>query len=537
MAEAHIHVLIPRFFNVNYYLIMKLADRLQLYPLLRVAVFLGLGIVAGSYLLAYVSAEAWLWAALVALVLACLAGRSAVLQGAIILSAAFLMGCFLISNAEERYRIMPDREPMAYEAVVVSQPVEKGKTIRFDMLITDGRLCGRKVRASVLKDTADRRYSRLRIGMGIAACSRMERPASFGTSHFDYAAYLKTQGVSAQTFIFHDQWEQVSVSLERLSVWERFKLAALGWRMQFVDRYRSLGFDGQALAVIAAMTLGDKSAVSKDVMAAYRESGAAHVLALSGLHLSIIYLVFVVLSAPFRFSVLREVLLLAAVWSYVVMVGLMPSVVRAATMVTVYSLAGLAGRSRMSLSTLAFTALLMLVAEPFCLFDVGFQLSFMAVFFILLYHRAVSRLVPAKFQQQHRIFRYVWQLTVISFIAQLGTAPLAAYYFGRLPVYFLLTNLVVIPAASIILYLSVAVLAFTALPSVQYWLVAVLAAIVDALNRVLAHIASWPFSGIDGIHVNKVQVVCCYFVLFAFSAALYILQRSAPQTVEPYRRE
>ncbi len=515
---------------------MNLADRLQLHPLLRAVVFLGLGIITGDHLLADVSATVWLWAALSALVLACLAGRSAVLQGGAILLAAFLLGSFLISNAEERYRIVPDREPVAYEAVVVSQPVEKGKTIRFDMLVTEGRLCGRKVRASVLKDTVGRRYSRLRIGEGITACSRMERPSSSGTSRFDYAAYLKTQGVAAQTFIPYDRWRRASVSLERLSVWQRFKLAALDWRMQFVGRYRSSGFDGQALAVVAAMTLGDKSAVSKGVMAAYRESGAAHVLALSGLHLSIIYLIFVTLSVPLRFRILREVLLLTAIWAYVVMVGLMPSVVRAATMVTVYSLAGLAGRPRMSLGTLAFTALVMLVAEPFSLFDVGFQLSFMAVFFILLFHGGVSRLVPVKFQQQHRIFRYVWQLTVISFIAQLGTAPLAAYYFGRLPVYFLITNFVVIPAASVILYLSVAVLAFTALPPVQCWLVTVLVAVVDGLNRILAHIASWPFSGIDGIFIGKLQVVCCYFVLFAFSAALYILRRSAPQAIKPFKR-
>ena len=161
----------------------------------------------------------------------------------------------------------------------------------------------------------------------------------------------------------------------------------------------------------------------------------------------------------------------------------------------------------MSVNALAFTAIVMLMWNPEWLFDIGFQLSFMAVLAILLFVPVFEDVFSAKYLQEHRLVRYVWGLVAVSVSAQIGVAPLLAYYFGRLSTYFLLTNFIVLPAAYIILGFSLIVLLF---PSLAY----ILLYIVDTLNAVLFRITAIPGSSIDGFHPNVLQVVLTYVIIF-----------------------
>ena len=302
------------------------------------------------------------------------------------------------------------------------------------------------------------------------------------------------------------QMERAEVSEAERSMTrvERSRHWFLEQRAQLLKRLETHGVEGEAYSVVAAMALGDKSTLTKDLRDTYAATGASHVLALSGLHLGIIYTLLSLVLARRRWQVLSQLLILTAVWAFVFLVGMTVSVVRAAVMLSVYAMLSLGRRDRMSVNTLAFTAMVMLAFEPSWLFDIGFQLSFVAVFFILLFLPLLENA------------GWVWTMTVVSCAAQLGTAPLVAYYFGRISPWFLLTNFVVVPAATLIVWLSLVVLVVPSLAPMLAW-------VATTLNRLLGMIAVLPGASVSGLHPSLLQVAMLYVAIL--STYLLIFRR------------
>ena len=176
-------------------------------------------------------------------------------------------------------------------------------------------------------------------------------------------------------------------------------------------------------------------------------------------------------------------------------------------MLTLYGLLSIGNREKMSINALAFTAIAMLMWNPAWLFDVGFQMSFMAVLAILLFVPLFEDVFPAEYLMEHRWLKWAWGMVAVSCSAQLGVAPLIAFYFGRFSTYFLLTNFIVVPAAILILWLSIVVLVF---PSLAYLLLY----IVQLLNAILLRITAIPGASIDGLHPSVLQVVLIYILIF-----------------------
>ena len=300
---------------------------------------------------------------------------------------------------------------------------------------------------------------------------------------------------------------------------DRSKTYFLERRAKLLDRLSESGVDGSAYAVVAAMALGDKSQLTRELKDAYAISGASHILALSGLHLGIIYTLLSLLLSRRRWQVTTQVVIIVSIWLFVFLVGLSASVVRSAVMVTVYALLSLGHRDKLSVNTLAFAAIVMLLFNPLSLFDVGFQLSFMAVLAILLFYPLFENLWSQPFLLDHRVFRWLWTMLAVSCAAQIGVAPLIAYYFGRFSCYFLLANLVVVPAAALILYLSLSVLL---IPSLAYLLIYV----VDTLNQLFVSIAALPGASIEGLHPTPLQVWMVYVIIGA--VYLLLIRRTSP---------
>lgn len=288
---------------------------------------------------------------------------------------------------------------------------------------------------------------------------------------------------------------------------DRSKAYFMQQREKLLARFSENGIDGDAYAVVAAMSLGDKSALTRDLKDTYSVSGASHVLALSGLHLGIIYMLFSLFLPRRRWPALSQLVIILFIWAFVFLVGMSVSVVRSAMMLTVYGLLSIGNRDKMSINALAFTAIVMLMWNPSWLFDVGFQMSFMAVLAILLFVPLFEDVFSAEYLMEHRWIKRIWGLVTVSCSAQLGVAPLITFYFGRFSTYFLLTNFIVIPAAMIILWLSIVVLVF---PSLAY----ILLYIVELLNVALSRIAAIPGASIDGLHPSVLQVVFVYILIF-----------------------
>lgn len=320
--------------------------------------------------------------------------------------------------------------------------------------------------------------------------------------------------------------QQAQQEPPQVSRLERSRNYFLSQRARLLDRLSENGVDGNVYAVVAAMALGDKSQLTKELKETYAVTGAAHVLALSGLHLSIIYTLLSLLLCRRRWQVVSQVLIIICIWLFVFLVGMSVSVVRSAVMLTVYALLSFGDRNRMSVNTLAFTAIVMLMVHPLSLFDIGFQLSFMAVLSILVWYPIFESLIPQSFLMSHRLVRWLWSLVGVSCAAQLGTAPLIAYYFGRFSSLFLITNFVVIPFAPLILYLTLFVLF---VPSFAYLLIY----IVNALNTTLAFVASIPWVSIEALHPSILQIIMVYVII----AATYLLIDRLSGTLGIFRRK
>lgn len=510
-----------------------------MYPLLPIALSLSLGIfLAYEFSLPFVPCFV-IFVSLLLLTL--LLRRWQRAQTLFMLLSAVSLGATLLAHHEEACRVdLPDDE-LTYQGVIVSEPQQRGRVVRFDLQLVGGQLNGRKVKVSLLRDTVQHRYQRLSLGDGFLAKARLVhtdslqhpsssdslRLASAKEGAFSYPLFLRCRDFVATSFVFWNRWRKVSLDLSPLSRLDRTALAALRLRQGMLREYEQLGFDDDRLAVAIAMTLGDKSRLTNDLREVYSVSGASHVLALSGLHIGIIYALMVLVVGYRRLGWLREVLVVLGIWAYAFFTGLSPSVVRAAVMITVYSLVSLAHRDRMSLNTLALTAILMLVWNPLYLYDVGFQMSFMAVFFILLFYRPLFSLVSEQWLDKlslwgFRPVRWAWAMVVVSLCAQMGTCPLSMYYFGRFSVYFLLTNFLVIPLAILILYLTAAMLIFSWWPSVQSLIAKPLIWTVDFQNTALRTIASLPASHIEHISLSRLHVFLLYS---AFFLLLYLFRK------------
>lgn len=300
-------------------------------------------------------------------------------------------------------------------------------------------------------------------------------------------------------------------------------------RRAIVQRMNSLFAEAGAQqegSIVVAMSMGEKRDISRDLRADYSSSGAAHVLALSGLHIGIIFFLFKLLFSHrprYRLTVrqlLAEGLLIAAVWCYVYIVQMPPSAVRAATMVTLYELMGLHQRGHVSLNVLGATAFAMLLIRPADLYDIGFQLSFAAVTAIVVLYPMFSQLVP---RPTNRVLLWLWSMLGVSLAAQIGVAPLIAYHFGYISTYSVFSSLVVIPCATIIVSMSVFLVVFLCVTVVAETLASLLASVANIMNRFVMWMASLPGSTINDIHLNVGQVVFIYLTIGCLSLLLALM--------------
>ena len=340
--------------------------------------------------------------------------------------------------------------------------------------------------------------------------TRLAPPANNGNpDEFDYARYLRRKGYSGTAYVADGHWRKTGHDASRT-----VSQVALDYREKVVGLYRSLGFETDELAVLAALTVGDKEELSDDIVETYSVSGASHVLALSGLHIGFLYALLLFVLRPLwrRWQRLKPLLLLLLVLflvSFAFFTGLSSSVVRSVVMFSLLAFAGLQPEKPLTLNTLAATAFLMLLCKPVWLFDVGFQLSFSAVAAIVL----VQPKLYALWKVDNRFLRYLWGLMTVSMAAQLGTAPLVIFYFSRFSTHFLLTNLWVIPMVSLVLYSAVFLLMLTPLPFVQHLFARVVEALVHVQNEVLRWIEHLPGAAVDDIWLDIWGVLLVYLFL------------------------
>lgn len=422
-------------------------------------------------------------------------------------------------------------EETVYRVLITDEPQAKEHTNLCQVLLEERRDTAGIYpigRTAVLHLQRDSSSSCLKSGDKLLISARISPPLNNQNfDEFDYARFLMRKGVSGTGYVASGKWTILSsnkpplssanpsISLQRDGM-NNFDLKSVAGscRRNMVSLYRKLGFTGDELAVLSALTIGDKTELSDSVRESYSVAGASHILALSGLHIGLLYtMLFFILKPVARRGNIgrcaRSVFLLVLLWAFAFFTGLSPSVVRSVCMFSILAMADMVGRESLSLNTLAAAAWLMLFCNPAWLFDVGFQLSFLAVASILLIQKPIYHLMTVK----SRIGKYVWGLMSVSVAAQIGTAPLVLFYFSRFSVHFLLTNLVVIPLITIILYTAVAMLLLTPFSWLQIGVAGGVRKLLEGLNFFVRWVEQLPYASVDGIWLYQSEVLGIYIVI------------------------
>ncbi|WP_146947823.1 ComEC/Rec2 family competence protein [Cyclobacterium qasimii] len=333
-------------------------------------------------------------------------------------------------------------------------------------------------------------------------------PTPTNPSMFDYSTYMERKGVYFTHFI----GEKFSVlSTPQKASWSSTVIA---WRQYLADKIGTYIENPHAVQISTALLLGQKNDMDTNLKDAYATAGAMHILAVSGLHVGIIYGFFFLIFKPSQKKGFKRVfylsLIMVIIWFYAILTGLSPSVLRSATMFTFICFAQMKSRSPSIFNPLALSALVLLLYDPFLIYAVGFQLSYAALMGILLFQPLIRKL----WHPEKKWLRYLWDITSVGLAAQLTTFPLAVYYFHIFPTYFILTNLLAIPAAFVIMSIGVPFLLFAAIPylaSILGWLMEMA---IRLLNYGIFGLQALPFAKMDNLYLYLPEMILFWSFLF-----------------------
>ncbi len=344
--------------------------------------------------------------------------------------------------------------------------------------------------------------------------SRIQAPRN--PASFDFAKFYRTKHIHLQCFIEEDQWQVIRPDghRTRLNWFSKTRMQAKSLLQKHVE-------DKHAFALLSALLLGDKRSLDDEIKSAYADTGSMHVLAVSGLHVGILFLI---LSFGFRFlpvlsptgRLIKTALICLGIWSFAMLSGASNSVLRAATMFTFFAVGGLLGRGQYSINTLAAVAFILLMIDPLSLFDVGFQLSFSAVAGIILLQGEIEKL----WNPPYNLFKSGWKLISLSFAAQLFTFPLVIYYFHQFPIYFWLSGIVVVPAAFVLLTCGFIFFAVHWIPFLGALAGFVLGGIAQFTNKIIFLIQKLPYVEVQGLWPDNTQLLLTAMVIMAITMFL-----------------
>lgn len=503
-----------------------LSTAIQRHPSIRLLIPLVAGIVIGWYLPIF--HLEWIWALIffswVVLTAALFFNKlhNALFGAALnifLISCGYLLTSWQLEKTDYPFSDKPDY----YIAVVKEQPQEKPRTylLPSDVYQHNGKL--HHFLLYVAKDEASAAITR---GDTILLNAKLQAPSNENTGDFDYVSYLKRKGITGTAYIGAKNW-QIKGHNDHISWMQRLQ----DFRAIVIDKYKSLGFEGDSFAILSALTTGYKEELSDEIREVYSVAGVSHVLALSGLHIGLIYGFMLLLLMPLWKQVpytrpLSICVIIITLWSFAIFTGLSTSVVRSTIMFSMHAIASMREERPATLHVLTLTAFGMLLYNPLWLFDVSFQLSFVAVASILILQPHISSTLP---EPRYGIIKKVKDIMTVSMAAQIGTAPLIILYFHHFSTHFLLSNLIVLPLITIIMYGAAFMLFATPLPGLQQWIADCMNSLINTLNGLLHQLARLPMASIENLWTNAFEIFLFYCCIYLFIR--YLNLRTASRAI------
>lgn len=335
-----------------------------------------------------------------------------------------------------------------------------------------------------------------------------EPNAPLNPHQFDYKKYLKNQGIRQQLFVGKADFLSIGFCSRTLKGWsEEFREF-----VQFsIGKYN---FQPNELAVINALLLGERKEISRELLTDYSNAGAIHILAVSGLHVGIIMMLLLKLFSFLTYfkngKTAQTILIVLILWVFAFIAGLSASVVRAVTMFSFLAIGQQFGSKKIILFSLFSSMFFLLIYKPLFLFDVGFQLSYLAVLGIITIQQKVYHFVQFK----SKIIDFFWQLITVSLAAQISVLPLSLYYFHQFPGLFFLSNMVIIPFLGFVLMTGILVILLASFQIAPIFLTDFYGGVISVMNRFVSLISRQEAFLLQDISMSFGLLLASYGIIF-----------------------
>lgn len=335
---------------------------------------------------------------------------------------------------------------------------------------------------------------------------------------FDYGSYCKTKNIYQSAYLKSSDWRKLPQHEASLSGW--FAKANRHTR-GILKHYIT---DPSTLGIAEALLIGYRKDVDQETWQAYSNTGIVHIIAISGLHMAMVYASarWLLLLIPFfkRKKNIAILLALLFMWGFAALTGLPPSVARAAVMFTFIGVGEMTDRTISIYNNLAASAFVLLCINPTWISDVGFQLSYIALLSIVLFYEKIYQWFYFSFKP----FDLIWKLLAGTLSAQILTFPLCIYYFHQFPILFLLTNLIAVPASTIILYLEIVLVLFSWFTPLAKILGQVVSWLIVCLNKIVFQLGQLSFAVWDGLDISFFQFAV--LMLLVILTAIWLMHKN-----------
>lgn len=390
------------------------------------------------------------------------------------------------------------------------------------MMVKDGKATAVSGRAMITFSRKNTARPQLSVGDHLVVSSPLSIIA--GNSNpggFDYRKFLAEKGIHYQFFLKQNDW----VPVDQLRS-DKFNAGIFALRDAILNTLRKFIKDSTACGLAEALLVGYRNDVDNSVLQAYSNTGVVHVIAISGLHLGLIYLILMKLTSTLirnkAKKFIQPVLVISALWIFTLLSGASASVVRSAVMFTVLALGNLIGRKSSGINTLASSAFILLCFHPAWIKDIGFQLSYSAVASILLFHKKITNL----YIFTNPIAYKLWETISLTLAAQVLTAPLLLLYFHQFPLLFLFTNLVAVPLSSLILAAELLLCVLSPFTIIATETGNLIGFLIEKMNDYVLLMDRIPNSSIQSVNINITQTILIYIAIFLIGLPVDIKRKT-----------
>ena len=450
-----------------------------------------------------------------------------IIYGISLTLALYLSGLLLYTEEKNRITILEPDETL-FTGVLDDFPEEKENT--FKLIFRLDRLVGSNGRipvggSMVLYHRKDSQISSFLPGdRFMIRCTPLEIKSRGNPFEFDYRFYMQNQGIRYYTFT-----DSSNIILRSVPEKRKLTHTALIIRERIINMFRERGIKGERLALVAALTLGQKNMLDPEQKQHFIRAGVMHIMAVSGLHAMILSLFIfrLLFFLKGKFNVVRVVITIVILWAFAFITGLTPSVLRATLMFSFLQAGNIMKRPVNGINSVLASAFVLILIRPSVIFDAGFLLSYSAVIFIICFYRDLY----LKITFSHWFPDLIWQSAAVTIIAQVGTLPLTIMLFNRFPTWFILSNIIIVPLSSLVVITGVLVpLTFP----VQF-LSQIIARILDFLTGLTEMLteraSSLPLSTIENIGISGIECIFLTITIFLFTR--FLLSRKSVSVLWP----